>query len=211
MECEFGYVDCINIDQKCHLCMKELHYVPVKRKNIGLNKSIKVKESKRQGSMNEVKTYNQIKDSVEGTPNSGAGSIKGDLQIGKMAMIECKTTTKKNEGRQPGKESFSIQRSHLEKLKKESKEAGKEFCFLVFSFKEHDNDLYGIADLEVFNSMIATMKHDRSELTKTNNLIDIHKTKSTLIEAENTKYIAEINHLKAKLKYYKEKDKELFL
>lgn len=208
MNCEYGYTDCSNLDDKCHLCMNELHYIPIKKKNVGLNKTIKVRESKRQGSMNEVKTYNQIKDAVEGTPNSGAGSVKGDLQIGSMAMIECKTTTEKNKGRQPGKESFSISRGHLEKLKKEAQEVKKEFHFLVFSFKEYDNDLYVVSDLDVYNSMIATMKHDRLELTKSNNIINIHKTKSALIEATNTTLLAEIEHLKAKIKYLEDKDKE---
>lgn len=206
MSCEYGYTDCSNMDNKCYLCINELHYLPIKTKSVGLNKRIKVKESKRQGSMNEVKTYNQIKDAVEGTPNSGAGSIKGDLQIGSMAMIECKTTTEKNKGRQPGKESFSIQRAWLEKLEKEAKEAKKEFHFLVFSFKEHDDKLYVVSDLEQYNSMIATMKHDRLELTKSNNIINIHKTKATLIEAENTKLLAEIEHLKAQVKYLEEKN-----
>lgn len=213
MDCP--HIDCINFDsQKCHLCFDDSYYVPKKQKSYGgLKKTIKVKESKRQGSVQEVKTYNQIKSSIEvqGTPNSGAGSIKGDLEIGSFAMVECKTTTEKNKGRQPGKESFSIQRAHLEKLKKEAQEAKKEFHFLVFSFKEHDNDLYVVSDLEVYNSMIATMKHDRTQLIKLNNEIDIHKTKSRLIETEKIKLEAEIEHLKAKLKYYEEKDKDLLL
>lgn len=197
MGCEYGYTDCSNVDLKCYLCINRLHYQPIKTKKFGLNKSIKVKESKRQGSINEVKTYNQIKNAVEGTPNSGAGSIKGDLQIGSMAMIECKTTTVKNKDRMPGKESFSIQRGHLEKLEKEAKEARKEFHFLVFSFKENDDKLYVVSSLDEYNSMIATMKHDRLELTKSNNVINIHKTRTALVEAENIKFRAEIEHLKA--------------
>ena len=211
MSCEYGHTDCSNYDIKCFLCFNASYYLTARKKNIGLNKTIKVKESKRQGSMNEVKTYNQIKDAVEGTPNSGAGSIKGDLQIGSMAMIECKTTTEKNKGKQPGKESFSIQRGHLEKLEKEANEAKKEFHFLVFSYKEHDDKLYVVSNLDQYNSMIATMKHDRLQLTKSNNIIDMHKTRTALVEATNTVLLAEIENLKANIKYLENKDKEIFI
>ena len=210
MSCEWGYTDCSNLEEKCFLCVNELHYLPIKKRNFGISKSIKVKETKRKGSMNEVIAYNQIKDAVEGTPNSGAGAVKGDLQIGSMAMIECKTTTEKNKGRQPGKESFSLQRGHLEKLEREAKEARKEFHFLVFSFKEHDEKLYVVSDLDQYNSMISTMKQDRLALTKSENIINVHKTRTALIDAENSKLLAEIEHLKAKLKHSENKDKEIF-
>ena len=91
----------------------------------------------------------------------------------------------------------------LDKLKKEAAEAKKEFNYLIFSFKELDDDLYAVTDLKVINSMIATMKHDREQLNDTNRLINMHKTRSKLIEAENSKLIAEIDYLKAQLEYYK--------
>lgn len=213
MSCEYGYTNCQNEDQKCYLCINELHYVPIKVKaRPGLRKKVQI-DTKRQGSMNEVKTHDQIKASldVSGTPNSGAGKIKGDLEIGQLAMIECKTTTEKNKGRQPGAHSFSIRRDHLEKLKKEANEARKEFHFLVFSFQEHDDDLYVVTDLSEINSMIATLKHDRLELLKSNNIINVHKTRTTLVEAKNTELLAEIEHLKAKLKYYEQKDSDEIL
>lgn len=198
MACEYGYNDCVNMDKKCVLCVDGYHYKEPKKISYGLKKTIKVKETARQGSNQEVKVYNQTKDIVQGTPNSGAGSIKGDLEIGSMAMIECKTTTKKNEGRQPGKESFSIQRGWLEKLEIEAK-GKKEFHFLVFSFKEHDDKQYVVSDLNVYNDMIATMRHDRIKLKESENIINIHKTRTALVEAENTKLLAEIEHLKAQL------------
>ena len=211
MTCEWGHDDCINLDVKCNICLRDsAYYIPPKVKKVGLNKTPKVKKTARQGSVNEVKTYNQLKnsiDSVQGTPNSGAGSIKGDLQIDSMAMVECKTTTKKNEGRQPGKESFSIQRAHLEKLKKEAKEARKEFHFLVFSFKEHDNDLYVVSDLENYNSMIATMKQDRAKAKDVDARIDIYRKRFRLLEADNVKLKAEIEYLESKLKYYEMQEK----
>lgn len=199
MTCEWGHNDCANIDKKCSLCIIDsAYYQAPKQKQVGLKKNIKV-QSNRMGNAQEVKVYQQTRDAVQGTPNSGAGSIKGDLEIDSLAMIECKTTTEKNKGRQPGKESFSIQRSHLEKLKAEA--AGKkEFHYLVFSFKEHDNDQYAVTDLETLNSMIATIKHDRAIAKDVNNQIDVYKKRATLIGAENTKLTAEIDYLKSILK-----------
>ena len=200
MSCEWGHSDCTNENKKCLRCITEsMYYKPLVIKQVGLKKNIKVKETARQGSKQEVKVFNQTRDAVQGTPNSGAGSIKGDLEIDTMAMIECKTTTKKNEGRQPGKESFSIQRSWLEKLRAESK-GKKEFHYLVFSFKEHDDDQYVVSDLDVFNSMIATMKHDRSVAKDAQNQIDVHKKFAMSEQAKNTKLIAENEFLKSLLK-----------
>ena len=198
--CEYGHNDCSNLGKKCDLCiLKDMYYKPIVIKQVGLKKNIKVKETSRQGSIQEVKVYNQTRDSVQGTPNSGAGSIKGDLEIDTMAMIECKTTTKKNEGRQPGKESFSIQRAWLEKLRTEAK-GKKEFHYLVFSFKEHDDDQYVVSDLDVYNSMIATMKHDRKVAKEAQNQIDLHKKFAMLQQAKNHENLARIEFLEALLK-----------
>lgn len=200
MSCEWGHNNCSNEDKRCMICITDsLYYKAPVIKQVGLKKNIKVKETARQGSRQEVKVFNQTRDAVQGTPNSGAGSIKGDLEIDTMAMIECKTTTKKNEGRQPGKESFSIQRSWLEKLRAEAK-GKKEFHYLVFSFKEHDNDQYVVSDLDVYNSMIATMKHDRAIAKDAQNQIDVHKKFAMLEQAKNTKLIAENEFLKSLLK-----------
>lgn len=200
MQCEWGHDDCQNLGKKCNLCLiGPAFYLAPKIKNVGLKKNIKV-ASARQGNAQEVKVYQQTRDAVQGTPNSGAGSIKGDLEIDNLAMIECKTTTKKNEGRQPGKESFSIQRNHLEKLKTEAK-GKKEFHYLVFSFKEHDNDQYAVTDLECLNSMIATIKHDRAKAKEVDRQIDIYRKRATLVDAENSKLIAEIEYLKSRLNY----------
>lgn len=200
MSCEWGHTDCSNENIKCMRCITtSMYYKPLAVKSVGLKKNIKVKETARQGSKQEVKVFNQTRDAVQGTPNSGAGSIKGDLEIDTMAMIECKTTTKKNEGRQPGKESFSIQRAWLEKLRAEAK-GKKEFHYLVFSFKEHDDDQYVVSDLDVYNSMIATMKHDRNVARTAQNQIDMHKKFAMLQQAKNTELIAENDFLKSLLK-----------
>lgn len=200
MSCEWGHDNCSNEGKKCRVCITEsMYYKAPVVKNVGLKKNIKVKETARQGSKQEVKVFNQTRDAVQGTPNSGAGSIKGDLEIDTMAMIECKTTTKKNEGRQPGKESFSIQRAWLDKLRAEAK-GKKEFHYLVFSFKEHDDDQYVVSDLNVYNSMIATMKYDRKVAKEAQDKINMHKKFAMLQQAKNTELIAENDFLKALLK-----------
>lgn len=199
MSCEWGHDNCSNEGKRCMICITDsLYYKAIVVKQIGLKKNIKVKETARQGSKQEVKVFNQTRDAVQGTPNSGAGSIKGDLEIDTMAMIECKTTTKKNEGRQPGKESFSIQRSWLEKLRAEAK-GKKEFHYLVFSFKENDDDQYVLSDLDVYNSMIATMKHDRAVARDAQRKIDLHKQFAKHQQAINTELTAKIDFLEALL------------
>lgn len=208
MECEWGNLDCINFDTKCYLCTSEnLWYKPPKVRKNGLrSKIIKTTETKRQGSISEVKSFYQTKEAlnmdVTGTPNSGAGRIKADEQIRGLlnVMIELKTTTRKNLNKQPGKETFTIQRAWLEKLEKEAKEANMDFQYLKFSFKENDEKFYAITENDVIIDMIVTMKHDRIKLKNTELEFDIYKKRLALAEAENIKLSAEIDLLKSKLK-----------
>ena len=46
--------------------------------------------------------------------------------------------------------------------------------YLKKIYKNSYNDLYAVSDLECINSMIATIKHDREEMNKSNNIINIH-------------------------------------
>lgn len=207
MACEWGQQDCINQDKKCMLCIRpDLYYQPVKAKNVGFKRNIKVKESKRQGSISEVKAYNQFKNAIDnntvtGTPNSGAGKVKGDMQLVGIvnAMLELKTTTVKNAVKARGKESFSVKREWLEKLKREAKEANKEIYSLIFSFKEFDDDFYAVIELQHLLDVIATMKQDRLNVKNVDRQIDVYRKRSALLEAENTKLTAEIEYLKALL------------
>jgi hypothetical protein len=206
MSCEFGYTNCINND-KCYLCVDGSHYKEPKARPQGLKKNvIKTQKTARMGAISEVKSYNQMKEAlntdVTGTPNSGAGKIKGDEQIRGLinVMVELKTTVKKNVNKEPGKETFTIQRAWMDKLEREAKEAKMEFQYLKFSFKEHDDKFYCITDDSLIIDMIVTMKHDREELKKIQNEFDVEKKRRELVEAENTKLLAEIELLKAKLK-----------
>jgi hypothetical protein len=204
MSCEYGYDDCQNAD-KCYLCVDESQYRAPKKvapkKNI-----IKTKKTGRMGAISEEKSFNQMQSalstSVTGTPNSGAGKVKGDEQIRGLinVMIELKTTTRKNINKEPGKETFTVQRAHLEKLEREAKAENMEFQFLKFSFKEHDDRFYCVTRDEDIIDMVVTMKHDREELTKVQNEVDVHKRRTELVEAQNTALLAEIELLKAQLK-----------
>lgn len=87
-KCEWGYDYCQNIGEKCYLCSTDgLHLSKPKEKNFGLKKNTgKVTNTKRQGSASETKSYQQTQaalntTNVAGTPNSGAGSVKGETCI----------------------------------------------------------------------------------------------------------------------------------
>lgn len=207
MPCEYGYTDCTN-SEKCYLCVDGSNYMAPKKKPQGLKKNvIKTKTTGRMGAVSEEKSFNQMKEAlnttnVTGTPNSGAGKVKGDEQIRGLinVMVELKTTVKKNVNKEPGKETFTIQRAWLDKLEREAKEANMEFQYLKFSFKEHDDKFYCITNDDHIIDMIVTMKHDREELKKVQNEVDVHKKRKEFVEAENTKLLAEIELLKAQLK-----------
>lgn len=214
MNCQFGHIDCQNINNKCYLCTDSFYYLAPK---IKLNrKRIVTKETSRQGSISEAKNARNndrmLTAVTTGTPNSGAGRIKGDEQIRGIINImeEIKTTVKKNINKQPGKETFTIQRSWMDKLEAEAKQENMEFNYLKFSFKEFDDKFYIVSNQDVFMDMVVSMVHDRREAKLAQHKIDVAETRARLIEAENTKLIAEINHLKSKLKLkeYESEDSE---
>jgi hypothetical protein len=206
MDCEWGYNNCPNEGTKCHLCTTNgFHYKAPKQKSTGGFGSgrIKTKETSRQGSISEVKNARNndrlLTAVTTGTPNSGAGKIKGDEQIRGLINImeEVKTTVKKNLNKEPGKESFTLQRAWMDKLEAEAAEAGMEFSYLKFSFKEHDDKFYIIADQSVFMDMVSTMVHDRREAKLAQGRIDVAERRSRALECENIKLIADMELLKA--------------
>lgn len=115
-------------------------------------------------------------------------------------MTEIKTTTKKNLNKEPGKETFTIQKSWLEKLEREAKEENMEFQYLKFSFKETDNKFYCITEDNQIIDMIVTMKHDREKLKEIENQFDVFKKRAEYLEAKNTELEAKIALLEAQLK-----------
>jgi hypothetical protein len=207
VSCEYGYSDCSNLDNKCHICIDAFYYLAAKAKpKGGLQKKINI-DTKRQGSASEVKNHNQNKALLasatsSGTPNSGAGKVKGDEQIRGLIRImeEVKTTVKKNLNKEPGKESFTIQREWMDKLEREAREANEEFAYLKFSFKEHDDKFYVLADQSMVMDMVETMVHDRYQVNVANAKADVAEKARRVLECENIKLSAEIALLKANLK-----------
>lgn len=102
-----------------------------------------------------------------------------------------------------GHSQFTIKREWLDKLEKEAPIENMEFWYLVFSFKDTDEQQYVVIDKSQMNDMIATMVNDRKIAKECDNKIDIANKKRILIEAENTKLQAEIDLLKAELKLLK--------
>lgn len=205
MSCKWGNNDCKNEGSKCYLCTApNYHYeCKIKKKTT----IAKAKVTKRQGSLfearNHINNHDLLSDvSSRMTPNSGAGVIKGDEEIRGIINImeELKTHDKKNEGRQPGTESFTIQKQWLIKLDKEAKEANKEFWYLKFAFKNEDFDYYIVVDVNVIMSMVKTMVEDRRIAKQCDNKIDVCEKRTRLAEAESAKLFAENEYLKARIK-----------
>lgn len=219
MSCNFGHDDCQFEDSsKCDMCIDSYHYTAKKIKSRGTfgTSKIKIKDSGRMGASSETKSYNTLEKAINstivtGTPNSGAGKVKGDMQIRGIinVMEEMKTTVKKNEGRLPGKETFTIQRAWLDKLEKEAKTESMEIYYLKFSFKEQDDKFYCIVNDEFILDMIVTIKHDREQAKFAQNKIDIAEKRANVVEAENILLRAKLELLEAELKAKNEKELKL--
>lgn len=205
MSCKWGNTDCKNNGSKCYLCTAPNYHYDSKFKK--KSEIAKAKVTKRQGSLfearNHVNNHELLNDTiVRMTPNSGASSVKGDEEISGIisVMEELKTHDKKNEGRQPGEETFTIKKAWLIKLNREAKEANKEFWYLKFAFKNEDLDHYVIVETDVIMSMIKTMVEDRKIAKQANNKIDVAEKRTRLAEAEAAKLFAENEYLKARIK-----------
>lgn len=208
MECEFGHIDCQNLDKKCDMCYNSVWYLAPKNKPKPLQKRNYNKgNSKRMGSTFEDNNHRNnakmIKDIVSSnmTPNSGAGRIKGDEQIsGIINITEELKTQQPNRAR--GVNQFTIQRAWFEKLDRESKAAGKEFWYLKFAFCDSDDKSYTIIDTEQMMAMVETIIYDRKIALEADNKIDIANKRRILVEAENTVLHAKIELLEALLKQH---------
>ena len=141
----------------CMDCDGETMYIPEKkpfiRKSSGLGRGGEKTESK-----TIRKTNGYIKKGLKEayaksantlTPNSGAGKIKGDGVTSDL-MQEMK---ERNNTLKGGKKSISIQKEWLDKLRKESYEAGKSYYVLAFTFGEDEHKIYGAMDYETVMGM----------------------------------------------------------
>jgi hypothetical protein len=136
------------------------------------------------------------------TANSGAGfgsgTEKGDAWITGLVEISQEVKTQLPD-RAKGCKSFTIQKEWLDKLDYESRKANKEFWWLVFSFKETDNQMYVVADNQVFQDMVATLVADRKLAAEAGKKIDLANKQKKVIEAKNTELQATIDYLQAQI------------
>jgi hypothetical protein len=212
MPCEWGHQDCSNEGtEKCDTCFSDsFHYKQaVIKKRYTLAKHSR-KQDKRQGSDFEEKTRQVVSDAmsdkavVQLTINSGATvHEKGDVQIEGLVtcMIEDKTQTVVHKAK--GEKTFTIQRGWLTKLLKESREKLKEFHWLLFSFYQHDTDIYAITEAAEILSMIKTMESDRRQYKIEQKKAEVAQRRKEVVEAENIRLHAEIDALKAELELMK--------
>ena len=99
-----------------------------------------------------------------------------------------------------GHSQFTIKREWLDKLAEEAPVENMDFWYLVFSFKNTDEQQYVVIDKQQINDMVATMTEDRKIAKQAQNKIDVANKRRILVEAENTKLQAEIDYLKARIK-----------
>lgn len=205
MSCEWGHEDCQNEGtERCDTCFSDsFHYKQaVGRKSYHLNKRARTQD-KRRGSDFEGKTKKIISDAMSDKPvvqltiNSGATAHeKGDVQIDGLltAMIEDKTRTIVHKAR--GEKTFTIRSEWLKKLLKESALHDKEFHWLLFSFYQHDEDIYAITEAEHILSMVKTMEADRRRAKIAEKKTAIAERRKEIVEAENAKLTIELEHLR---------------
>lgn len=98
-----------------------------------------------------------------------------------------------------GHNQFTIKREWLDKLNEEAPLEHMEFWYLVFSFKDNDEQLYTVIDNKQMQDMVATMVNDRKIAKESEARIDVANKKSIYYEAENIKLHAEIEYLKSLL------------
>lgn len=208
MDCE--YLDCKNKDSnKCLMCVDGSKYEQTKKKTYGIKKNYN-KQSKRMGSKAESiarETNCATIDNVVSsrlTKNSGASYEKSDVWIEGLVNIAQEVKTQEPT-RAKGCKTFTIHKEWLDKLDDESKEANQEFWYLIFSFKNTDEQQYVIIDNEIMQGMVATLIHDRKIAKEVQNRINLADKKRIYTEAENLKLQAEIDMLKAEIKLLKEK------
>lgn len=204
--CPFGKDDCQNCDQ-CLLCFNGNKYVAPKKKQQGLQKNYN-KKTKRMGAVSENITQKQNQATIDAvcssrlTVNSGAGQEKGDAWITGLVEIAQEVKTQLPE-RAKGCKNFTISREWLEKLNRESKAAMKEFWWLVFSFKEDDEQQYVVAETQVFQDMVANLVHDRKIAKEADSKVDLANKQKRIAETRNTELEATVDRLQAELDYYK--------
>ena len=212
MECKWGNEDCKNLGDKCYLCSTEnFHYASKYKQRKSLAKK-QAKPDKRMGSSFEYRNHIEnealfSKTTSRMTPNSGAGTIKGDEQIRGYvnAMEELKTRVVVQA---KGEETFTIKKEWLTTLNFNAKNAQEEFWYLKFSFYEFDEQVYIIVEKDVIMSMIVTMDSDRESKKQIELSLDTIKKQLRSKELEIIALNSKIEFLESKIKELEYKDKK---
>lgn len=212
MECEYGYVDCDNLGEKCLTCFVNGQNYKIKTvKPINQLSKKRQKQDKRTGSkfefLNHKNNVSILKNDVISsmTLNSGATILqKGDEQISGIINIMEELKTQMPD-RVKGTKTFTIKRQWLDKLNTEAKQENKEFWYLKFSFNEDEavhsgGNVFVVTEQDIIMSMIKTMVEDRRLAKNANLQIELANKKASYYEAENIKLKAEIDLLNIELK-----------
>lgn len=204
-ECENFY----KYPERCNTCFDQSFFIPRKLKKTSQPRQYK--KSQRMGAKFEESLNQKLNKLVEAssslTPNSGAGKVKGDIEIKGLINIKGELKTKVIPKISRGSLSFTIQKEWLDKIIREYKEADMDFGFLAFKFLETDKDTYIVINEEEYESWIATIVADRRKSILAAAEVDMYKTKARASETKLIAAQAEIEALKAEIEFYK-KEKE---
>ena len=186
-KCEWGYSDCRYEGIKCNNCYTpnscyspKKQEVPVKRDKLGKRMGAKFELQNHKSNQAILNTGFSMM-----TPNSGATNLyKGDEQIKGLVRVmeELKTGIIKQA---PGKETFTIKKQWLRKLKLEATAEDQELYYLKFRFNEEDEITYCIIDAEQIMSCIYTLKKDRETAQNADLKIQIAEKQRDVLAAEN--------------------------
>lgn len=186
--CEWGYADCRYEGIKCNNCYtKDSCYSP-KKQDTSSPKRDKI--GKRMGAKFEYQNHKSNQEVLSTgfsmmTPNSGATNLyKGDEQIKGLVRVmeELKTGIVKQA---PGKETFTIKKQWLRKLKLEATAENQELYYLKFRFNENDETTYCIIESDQIMSCVYTLKQDREIAQEADLKIKIAEKQRDVLAAEN--------------------------
>lgn len=186
-KCEWGYSDCRYEGIKCNNCYTpdscyspKKQEAPTKRDKLGKRMGAKFELQNHKSNQAILSTGFSMM-----TPNSGATNLyKGDEQIKGLVRVmeELKTGIVKQA---PGKETFTIKKQWLRKLKLEATAEDQELYYLKFRFNEEDEITYCIIDAEQIMSCIYTLKKDRETAQNADLKIQIAEKQRDVLAAEN--------------------------
>lgn len=186
-KCEWGYNDCRYEGIKCNNCYTpdscyspKKQEAPTKRDKLGKRMGAKFELQNHKSNQAILSTGFSMM-----TPNSGATNLyKGDEQIKGLVRVmeELKTGIIKQA---PGKETFTIKKQWLRKLKLEATAENQEFYHLKFRFNEEDEVTYCIVEAEQIMSYIYTLKKDRETAQNADLKVQIAEKQRDVLAAEN--------------------------